>query len=67
MLQTIVAEIRNGHIEPLEEIALPEGMRVLVTVLPSDDREFWLTASQSSLEKVWANEEDDVYAKLLKE
>lgn len=30
-----------------------------------DDREFWLLASMPAMEKIWGNEEDDVYAKLL--
>ena len=38
---------------------------MLVTVLPEEDKEFWLGASQSSLGKVWDNAEDDVYGKLL--
>ncbi|CAN5795651.1 hypothetical protein BH24ACI1_BH24ACI1_29080 [soil metagenome] len=28
--------------------------------------EFWLSASESSLNEIWNNEEDDVYAELLK-
>ncbi len=27
--------------------------------------EFWLAASESSLDEIWNNEEDDVYAELL--
>lgn len=27
---------------------------------------FWLSASESSLEEIWNNEEDDIYAELLK-
>jgi hypothetical protein len=64
MFETILAEIRGGQIHPIEPTILPEGARVLVTVLPLEDQQFWATASQSSLETVWANEEDDVYAQL---
>ena len=28
--------------------------------------EFWLSASESSLDEIWNNDEDDVYAELLK-
>jgi hypothetical protein len=28
--------------------------------------EFWLPASESTLDEIWNNEEDDVYAELLK-
>ena len=38
---------------------------MLVTVLPDDEAGFWLQASQISLDAVWDNTEDDVYAQLL--
>jgi hypothetical protein len=67
MIQTLWATIRQGKIELLESMDLPEGTRVLVTLLPDDRDEaaFWLQASQPSLDAVWDNPEDDVYAKLL--
>jgi hypothetical protein len=49
----------------LELSELPEGAKVLVTVLPDEEAEFWLQASQTSLDSVWDNTEDDVYAQLL--
>ena len=30
-----------------------------------DDNEFWATAGRESLDAIWCNEEDDVYAELL--
>jgi len=30
-----------------------------------DSGDFWLAASESSLDEIWNNEEDDVYAELL--
>jgi hypothetical protein len=65
MLQTLWATIRQGKIELLESTELPEGTRVLVTLLPDDEAGFWLQASQMSLDAVWENTEDDVYAQLL--
>jgi hypothetical protein len=41
-------------------------MMVLVTLLSTDEDAFWLAASQLSLNGVWSNSEDDVYAELLK-
>ncbi|MCA1622323.1 MAG: hypothetical protein LC768_01185 [Acidobacteria bacterium] len=32
----------------------------------ADGDEFWLSASESSLDEIWNNKEDDVYAELLK-
>lgn len=65
MLKTLWATVRQGKIELLESAELPEGVRVLVTVLPDDEAEFWLKASQTLLDTVWGNAEDDVYAQLL--
>ena len=62
MLKTLWATVRQGKIELLESAELPEGVRVLVTVLPNDEAEFWLQASQISLDAVWDNTEDDVYS-----
>jgi hypothetical protein len=66
MLRTVWAVIRNGKIELLEGVVLPEGVKVIVTLLPEeDDTPYWLSASESSLADVWENTEDDVYAELL--
>ncbi len=67
MLRTVWAVIHEGRIELLEQTDLPEGARVLVTLLPDEETEFWLHASQTSLDTIWNNTEDDVYAQLLKE
>jgi hypothetical protein len=66
MLRTLWATVQKGKIELLEASELPEGSKILVTVLTSDyESEFWLQASQTSLDAVWDNSEDDVYAQLL--
>ncbi|MFN7896869.1 MAG: hypothetical protein ACK535_12880 [Cyanobacteriota bacterium] len=65
MLNTLWATVRQGKIEPLESAERPEGVRVLVTVLPDNEAQFWVDASQTSLDAVWDNTEDDVYAQLL--
>lgn len=64
MVTTVKAIVRAGKIELLEQADIPEGTEVLVTIL-SDDADFWLRASESSLASVWANHEDDVYEQLL--
>lgn len=65
MLNTLWATVRQGKIELLESAELPEGVRVLVTVLPDNEAQFWVDASQTSLDAVWDNTEDEVYAQLL--
>jgi hypothetical protein len=66
MLQTVHAVVHGGRIEVSEAIELPEGSKLLVTVLPAEEDPFWLAASQSSLDSIWNNAQDDVYAELLK-
>jgi len=65
MLKTLWATVLQGKIELLELSELPEGAKVLLTVLPDEEAEFWFQASQTSLDTVWDNTEDDVYAQLL--
>jgi len=65
MLKALWATVRQGKIELLESVELPEGTRVIVTLLPENKTEFWVQTSQVSLDAVWDNTEDDVYAQLL--
>ena len=65
MLSTVWAVVRAGRIELLERVELVEGARVLVTLLPDEETAFWMSASQATLDAVWGNTEDDVYARLL--
>jgi hypothetical protein len=67
MMQTVWAVIHDGKIELSEPADLPEGAKVLVTLLPEDEGRFWVEASQKSLAAIWDNAEDDAYAQLLKE
>jgi len=65
MLNTIRAVVREGKIELLEKVDIPEGTEVLVTIRAAD-AQFWLGVSQPSLAAVWDNPEDDIYGQLLK-
>jgi hypothetical protein len=66
MLHTVWAIVRDGKIELLERVQLPEGAKALVTLFPQEEATFWLGAGRASLDSVWDNPEDDVYAQLLK-
>jgi hypothetical protein len=46
MLNTIRAIVREGKIELLEEVEIPEGTEVLITPL-IDEANYWLRASES--------------------
>jgi hypothetical protein len=66
MLRTFLGTVRQGKIELLDSTDLVEGTQVLVTLIANDEAEFWLQTSQVSLNAVWDNAEDDIYAELLK-
>lgn len=66
MLNTIWAVVHEGRIETLDAVDAPEGTRALVTLLVEDEADFWQAASSESFDAVWDNNEDDVYAELLK-
>ena len=66
MDNTARAIVHDGKIELVDEVELPEGARVLVTILSDEEAEFWTAASQPSLDSVWDNTDDDVYEQLLK-
>jgi hypothetical protein len=65
MLSTVWGVVRDGKIELLEPVEVSEGAKVLVTLPHSDEGDFWLRASRTSLDTVWRNSEDDVYGQLL--
>jgi len=67
MLNTLWAVAQDKKIELLEKIDIPDGTKVLVTLLSDiGEQQFWQNVSQVSLNAVWDNPEDDVYAQLLK-
>jgi hypothetical protein len=64
MPKTVWAAFSQGKVELLKPISVPDGARILVTILPDNDSEFWLKANQTSLAAVWDNDEDDIYTQL---
>jgi hypothetical protein len=60
MLTTLWAEVRQGKIELLELAELPEGTKVLVTVLPATETEQWLKGTSTANDSIWDNIEDQV-------
>ncbi len=76
-MQTVEAIIdKNGAVRLLGSVKLPTDRRALVTILDeepvdtvgsgTDDVDLWLSGSSETLVDIWKNEEDDVYAELLK-
>ena len=62
MLTTFWATVRNGKIELLDLTELPEEGRFLFS---DEETDFWLQSSQTSLDAIWDNTEDEIYAQLL--
>lgn len=65
MLEAVWGIVHEGKIETLDKVDAPEGTRALITLLVEDENDFWQAASSESLDEIWDNEEDDVYAELL--
>lgn len=45
MPKIVWATFRQGKVELLEQMEVPDGTRVLVIILPEEEDEFWLQAS----------------------
>ena len=73
MLRTLRGIVREGKVSFLESAAVPDGTRALIVLLTdgeegaAESADFWQAAGQASLDAVWNNTEDDVYAELLEE
>lgn len=67
MFNTIRAVIRDGKTELLETVDVPDGTGLLITILSNDETPFWLGCSQTTLDRIWNNPDDDAYGELLKE
>jgi hypothetical protein len=67
MLKTLWAEVKQGKIELLELADLPEGTRVLVTLLPTQETDQWLNPQGAVRDDIWDNIEDNVQVPVLSE
>jgi hypothetical protein len=65
MQERFRAIVNEGRIEPLDDIDVPHGTHLWVTVASNGD-EFWVAACESNLDAIWNNPEDDIYGELLK-
>lgn len=64
MLATVRAVVRDGKVELLEQVDVPDGTELLVTILPDEESQFWLACSQTTLDRIWNNPDDDAYGEL---
>lgn len=66
MIQTINAQVKQGQILMTEKVKLPENTIVYVSYKDKSKDDFFLNATESSLNKIWDNNEDNIYEQLLK-
>jgi hypothetical protein len=66
LVQTLLESLQRESSSELKKRNLSRLRGIAKTTeTSSEDPEFWLQASQTSLDTVWNNTEDDVYAQLL--
>ena len=65
MTTTVEGIYESGKILLPRPLSLPEKTHVRVTIESDVEREAWLKLSEESMAKVWDNDADDVFNKLL--
>lgn len=66
MLETARAVVHEGRIELLDPLPFSEGTEVVVSAIPhGEEGQFWTRVSETTLDALWNNSEDDIYAELL--
>lgn len=66
MLKTFKTQYKKGKILLIKDVSIPEDAIIFVSFKDNQKEEIFLNASESSLDKVWNNNEDDIYEQLLK-
>jgi hypothetical protein len=66
MIKTVHAIYEKGQILLEPNSGIPENSTVYISYKDDSKDDFFLNSSEYSLDKIWANEEDDVYEQLLK-
>ncbi|MDT3739811.1 MAG: hypothetical protein RO257_09970 [Candidatus Kapabacteria bacterium] len=66
MIKTIKEIYEDWRILLDSDNEIPDKTTVYISYKDDTNEEFFLNSSEYSLDKIWANEEDDVYEQLLK-
>ena len=66
MLRSIQAEYKGGQFLLTDDVIIPENASVFISFIDKSNDDFFLDASEISLDKIWNNDEDDIYEQLLK-
>jgi hypothetical protein len=67
MSTPMLAIVRNGKIEPVQPIDLPEGTSLLITPNPSPEALEWAELSLAGLARAYGNDEPEYDVTHLKE
>lgn len=66
MLKTIKTKYRRGILKVPENFNIPDNSTVFISYAESDETDSGiLQSSESYLDKIWNNNEDDIYEQLL--
>ncbi len=66
MLKTIKTKYRRGILKVPENFNIPDNSTVFISYTESDETDSGiLQSSESYLDKIWNNNEDDIYEQLL--
>lgn len=57
---------KDGRLVLKTNDEIPDGAKVLVTVVAEPKQDYLINASEEVLDKIWNNEEDNIYEELLK-
>ncbi len=66
MMQTFQTKFKQGKILLNKEMRIPENTTLFVSFKDNSSDDLFLKASESSLDNIWNNNEDDIYEQLLK-
>ena len=67
MSTNVLAIVKNGKIEPISPIDLPEGTSLLILINPSTEALEWSGLSLSGLSRTYGDDEPDYEISQLKE
>lgn len=66
MLKTIQAEYLHGQVLLTNKVNIPDNTPIFISYIDDSNDDYFLKASESSLDVIWNNNEDDIYEQLLK-
>jgi len=65
MIKTIKTRYKKGRVLMDKDINIPDDSVIYISYVNNEENNFYLSASQTALDKIWDNEEDDIYENLL--